>query len=192
MNKRTPYILLFLLLFVFLGTGCLDSSSSDDDSSGQTDNGNGDGNGNGNGDGGDNGDGDAGLEPLQGAWTSGCVFIDGENQILERHVDGNIAEGYFEIFDEADTSCANTPVFSGYLAWEISAGDEITTDSGVTARELDIELTDDPDGLGAPDNEYDIFRVEGDTPYFGDNPSTSPENRPTALDWDTPFHRMED
>lgn len=171
-------LIAFLVSLLLAVSGCLsdDDDNDDDDEIGE------------------------GWPELQGVWESDCFVVTGEDgasdapQVHTIAIDGDQAEQDVEIYDENDTTCSGAPIFEPFMLWRYEVGDEITTTGGVTAREIDVELLEDPDGVGEHDEEYDIFRLEDDdnTLYFGDEAGLSPEDRPDTLDFTKPFTRISD
>tara|TARA_R110000796_G_C14486690_1_gene427305 strand:+ start:151 stop:669 length:519 start_codon:yes stop_codon:yes gene_type:complete len=64
-------------------------------------------------------------------------------------------------------------------------GETITTDSGLTAREIDVFQTEDM----MPPVQYSIYRIDGDVLYLGDSTDIeytgTTEDRPTSLDFES-------
>jgi hypothetical protein len=69
-------------------------------------------------------------------------------------------------------------------------GETITTDSGLAAREINVFQTEEM----LPPVLYLIYRIDGDLLYFGDttdiDTTSTPENRPTSLDFESPMTRI--
>jgi hypothetical protein len=69
-------------------------------------------------------------------------------------------------------------------------GETITTDSGLTAREIDIFQTEEM----MPPVQYSIYRIDGDVLYFGDATDIeytgTIEDRPTSLDFESSQNRF--
>lgn len=128
---------------------------------------------------------------LQGSWTVPCD--DGYQWTME-FSGSNI---YFSPTFYEDSSCSGTGDF--YHA-DITAtyviGDTVTTESGLTAHQIDITYTEVkyPEDYEEQEGEthYDLIYVDGDILYTGDistGSGTSPSTRPTALDFYEPFYK---
>ncbi|MGB0212076.1 hypothetical protein [Algiphilus sp.] len=125
------------------------------------------------------------LDGLQGRWAR-CV--DGRSELVI--IDGDVAD--FSETSYANANCTGEVVGTFSDTLRLTVGPQLTTDSGLTANELDVEIIDspDPDDIGLV--EYDIIRVAGDQFFAGEGEASSPENRPTALDLDSPYVRSEE
>lgn len=172
-----------LILIVGLGmglSGCLDSDDDDDNGNGE-----------------EVGD---GWPELQGVWQSNCFVVPGEDgasdapQIQTVDIDGDRAEVDAAIYDETDTTCAGATIVEASIVWRYEVGEEITTSGGVTAREIDVEVVEDPADVTDFDEEFDIFHIndDGNTLYFSADAAPRSEDRPDTLDFDRPYTKISD
>jgi hypothetical protein len=90
----------------------------------------------------------------------------------------------------SDANCLIIIRESNDGAYWFTLGETITTDSGLTAREIDVFQTEGMLTAGV----YSILRLDGDLLYFGgpiDNQfSDTIEDRPTYLDFENPATRI--
>lgn len=135
-----------------------------------------------------------GWPELQGVWQSDCFVFDDTPQIQTFDVDGDQGENGVEIYADDDTSCSGTTVFETTINYRYEVGDEVQTDDGVTAREIDVEVLEDPDDVAEHDEEFDIFHINdgGNTLYFSADAAPNEADRPNSLDFDRPYTKISD
>ncbi len=139
------------------------------------------------------GDPDSGYAALQGgAWESSCFVYDNSPQIFTLQFEGNHVDMHARVYGDGDTECSGDVMFSGTIGHEYSVGEEVTTASGLTAKEIDLKVTHDPQGIAEDDESYDIFKIDGSILYRGVGHGTQPEDRPDELDMDIPFQHFDD
>ena len=117
---------------------------------------------------------------LQGTWFDPCD-ADGNLSFQEKLV---ISGNTITISDSeyANSQCTGTPSFESATAnFTFMLGSEITTDSGLKARELDVFDANNEMLLS-------IVRVEGNKFFLGVD-SSSPDIRPTQLNRNSPYTR---
>ncbi len=137
------------------------------------------------------GDGDGGGDPaesagLEGVWQGVCEQSELASYRHELNIDDNtilVSKHYWP----GSSDCSGAAEQDELGSYSYSIGEEMVTDSGVNARELDIQFTE------TSNQAFDIFMIDrGDTLYFGD-PETGDQNtlvtRPTDLDLDQPYSR---
>lgn len=171
-------IRLTALLFALILGGCGGGSSSDS-SSNDTNN--------------DLGFDSAGWPALQGKWESACFTRDGNDQRIIRNFVDNEVTQEVDVFSTSDQSCGGSLVFEATYTYAYQVGDELTTDTGVTAREIDVVVTSDPDDVIPPEEEegFDIFHIDGSGfLYFADDAVPTEVDRPTAIDFSIPYTKI--
>lgn len=133
-------------------------------------------------------------EALQGTWQGLCESING-GSLREFFVFSGSDVQYQEQQFVEVSDCTGTPdeVFNDTSSFSLGA--EFTTDSGATARELDLVITasDEPSEVG--ERIFLIIAVINDQLILGFEDGVEhdvPERRPTALRFDVPFNRTDD
>lgn len=159
----------------------------------------------GNGDNDDDSQADNGTEPdaelfaeLEGTWERVCHDLDGESAFHQDSLvtyDNGTAEIDFRFYE--DESC-NEPVGEARIVYDVALGETIVTESGLEAREIDMEVVEDPDEVAAAEQEFNIYHIEEgdqDTKYRGqsdpDDPPATAGQRPNTLDFEVPAFRVD-
>lgn len=128
---------------------------------------------------------------LEGTWKKQCGPVEGEEHHDIVTVTFTRSEFTSSIENYTDTSCTNplemapNPTASG----NFTLGEDVLLSDGITAIELDTHITQF-DGAPFDINEYNIAYIDNDSLYFGEGEADSPQQRPTSLDYDRPFFRM--
>ena len=130
---------------------------------------------------------------LVGTWESNCYTNrNGSNDNITRFViDAETIAQTIDIYASNNGTCSGeTGALS--LLYRYDVGDSLITDSGVTAREIDIEFLEERVGrFVGPDVSYSIYHIDGSGMlYFSHAESESPENRPSSLNFDTRYSRQ--
>ena len=131
--------------------------------------------------------------PLLGTWTSECHLTpQGNDNIITRAFgQEGVANVTIQAFESDSGTCSGTPTeINAVFNYEI--GNMLTTDSGVTAQELDAELVSDPQGVftGSSDT-FDIFHIDANNVlYFSVGGADSAAQRPTSINFNAPYARQ--
>lgn len=131
------------------------------------------------------------VTELEGTWKKQCGPVEGE----EHHdiVTVTFTRGEFtsSIENYTNTSCtvpfemAPNPTSSGTF----TLGEDVLVSDGTTAIELDTHVTQF-DGAPFDINDYTIVYINNDSLYLGEGEADSPQERPTSLNYDRPFYRL--
>lgn len=128
---------------------------------------------------------------LDGKWTACDVFSENGQDFAdyyEVNFDGNTFTNIVRYYD-GQTTCTGTPVYTQTGSGTLVFGDDIMTNSGVTATEIDVDgAYSDSDGDSFELIYYDIYYIDNDQLYLGSEDSgegDTPENRPTDIDFST-------
>lgn len=131
------------------------------------------------------------ITVLDGTWKKQCGPVEGEPHYDIVTVSFSRGEFTTDIENYIDSGCttpqpfAPNPTSSGNFA----LGDDVLLSDGLTATEFNIHTTQF-DGAFFDIKEYDIVYIDNDTLYAGDGETDSPLQRPTSLDYDRPFYRI--
>lgn len=128
---------------------------------------------------------------LEGTWRKQCGPVEGEEHYDIVTVTFTRSEFTGSIENYTNPGCttplqmAPNPTSSGIL----TVGEDLLLSTGLTATELDTHITQ---FNGAPFeiDDYTIFYIDNDTLYLGEGEADSPQQRPTSLDYDRPFYRV--
>ncbi|MBZ0334602.1 hypothetical protein [Marinobacter sp. AL4B] len=128
---------------------------------------------------------------LEGTWNKQCGPVKGE--VHHDIVTITFTRGTFStsIENYIDSGCmvplpeAPNPTSSGYF----TLGADVVLGSGITATELDSHVTR-YNGADWEIDEYTIVYIENNILYTGEGDGESPAQRPTSLDYDRPFDRV--
>jgi len=118
---------------------------------------------------------------LDGTWVSNCYFDSDDGEyIIDTFVflESSVVAS-FNAYN--NSSCSNGPILSGNGSGIFSVGNEIDTEGGLEAFEIDFNIVI----LGHEVHHLDIIRVNGDEFNFGI--ATDDEARPTQIDFDITF-----
>ncbi|MGM0564935.1 MAG: hypothetical protein ACQES2_11435 [Pseudomonadota bacterium] len=131
-----------------------------------------------------------GWAALQGTWVSSCHTPRGDDNIITREFDGNIVNQTVEVFASSDGSCSGSANELDFV-FSYEVGSELTTQGGITAREIDIQLEEKPDGVTFSNEQYDIFVIQNDTElYFSDEATNDPQTRPDQLNFSVVYNQQ--
>jgi len=140
---------------------------------------------------------------INGSWSSSSCEDQGFGGYYKSKITFNILTGTAlgsDVF-YSDANCLI--IIEEYIdggSW-FTLGEPITTASGLTAIEIDSFETEE---MLTP-SWYSIYRIDGDLIYFGDSTdigpeirptsfdvdlTSTPENRPTSLDFENPMTRI--
>lgn len=177
--------ILALTLISALMAGCGGGSSggSNDSDVNKPDNGNSNGN--------ETGTPSGEATVLEGTWNKPCGLVpdSGHYDIITHTYTGNQFHTSIENYTDANCTTlfpeGGNPTASGYF----TLGDKVVTGSGVTATEEDSHITE-YDGVPFDLHEYTIFLIDNDTLYYGDGEAEAPEQRPTQLDYNRAYYRV--
>ena len=128
---------------------------------------------------------------LDGVWFKDCFAEDSSDPdtfydtVEVTFNNGNVATN---IHIYTDSDCTNpmplapNPTAQGTF----SIGASFTSGDGITVQELDVHLTE---SNGAPFDEYsyNIFYIDGDQLFTGEEDAETPNGRPTMLDFTSAF-----
>lgn len=180
-------ILAFTLVSTLMA-GCGGGSDGGDQSSNNLGNGSGSGSSQG---GNDNASGTGEATVLEGTWRKPCGPVPGQehHDIVTFTSTGNTFTTSIENY--SDASCTNpyeyapNPTASGTF----TLGDDVLLSDGVTATEHDSHITQ---FNGSPFilDDYNIIYIQGDMLYIGEGEADTPEQRPTTLDYNRPYYRV--
>lgn len=132
------------------------------------------------------------VTALEGTWNKQCGKVDGESHYDIVTVSFTVGKVSTNIENYIDGGCtipvqeAPNPVASG----NFSLGENIVLSDGVTATELNTHVTRF-DGAEFDIYEYDIFYIDNDTLYTSIESGSTPEQRPTSLNYNRPFDRVD-
>ena len=146
-----------------------------------------------NGDNSDDADDTPTVNPLLGTWTSECHLTpQGNDNIITRAFGPEGAANVtIQAFQSDSGTCSGTPTeINAVFNYEI--GNALTTDSGVTAQELDAELVSDPQGVfTGSSSTFDIFHIDANNVlYFSVGGADSEAQRPTSINFNVPYARQ--
>lgn len=130
--------------------------------------------------------GESNATELEGTWVTTCLMESSGSFEDTITFSGNTFSTSGKEY--ADTACS---VFdTNYSAsGTFVIGNAMTTSSGLSAKEIDVTLLK-IDGAGVSINVYDIYRIDGEKLYFGDDSlldATSVANRPIDLDFNEDY-----
>lgn len=131
------------------------------------------------------------ITALEGTWKKQCGRVDGE--LHYDIVTVTFTRGTYttSIENFIDSGCltplpeAPNPVASG----NFSLGEDVLLSDGVTATELNTQVTRF-NGADFEINEYDIVYIKNNVLYTSIESGSSPELRPTSLNYNRPFDRL--
>lgn len=199
------FLMILVALFLTCAVAACGSSSSDnsnendvttpehDDDANHSDDSDTDDDEDNNGDNSDDADDTPTGNPLLGTWTSECHLTpQGNDNIITRAFgQEGVANVTIQAFQSDSGTCSGTPTeINAVFNYEI--GNMLTTDSGVTAQELDAELVSDPQGVftGSSDT-FDIFHIDANNVlYFSVGGADSASQRPTSINFNAPYARQ--
>ncbi|MAA65553.1 MAG: hypothetical protein CL581_12330 [Alteromonadaceae bacterium] len=128
---------------------------------------------------------------LEGTWRKQCGPVAGQehSDIVTLTFTGNTftsdIENYLDAGCNVPYAEAPNPTASGTFV----LGEDVMLSSGVTATELDSHITQF-DGAPFDIDEYNVIYIQGDILYTGEGEADSPQQRPTSLDYNRPFDRV--
>lgn len=131
------------------------------------------------------------ITALEGSWKKQCGAVDGESHydIVTLSFSGGTYTTSIENY--IDSGCttpfqdAPNPVASGVF----SLGENVLLSDGVTATELNIHVTQF-NGADFEIYEYDVVYITNNVLYTSIESGSSPELRPTSLNYNRPFDRL--
>ncbi|MGK0524140.1 MAG: hypothetical protein ACI92N_001779 [Pseudomonadales bacterium] len=131
------------------------------------------------------------ITALEGTWKKQCGNVDGESHY--DIVTVSFTQGTFttSIENYIDSGCttpfqeAPNPISSGVF----SLGEDVLLSEGVTATEFNTHVTQF-NGADFEINEYDIVYINNNVLYAGLESGSSPELRPTSLNYNRQFYRL--
>lgn len=131
------------------------------------------------------------ITVLDGTWKKQCGPVEGEPHYDIVTLSFSRGEFTTDIENYIDSGCtapltmAPNPTSSG----NFELGDDVVLSDGVTATEINTHITQF-DGAYFDIVEYNIIYINNDTLYSGDDLVDSPVQRPTSLDYNRPFYRI--
>lgn len=131
------------------------------------------------------------ITVLEGTWKKQCGHVEGEAHYDIVTVSFTRGQLTTSIENYIDSRCitplqeAPNPTSSGNFA----LGEDVLLSTGLTATELDTHVTQF-DGADFDINEYNIVYIDNNMLLTGEGEADSPEQRPTSLDYDRPFYRV--
>ncbi|SFM32598.1 hypothetical protein [Marinobacter zhejiangensis] len=182
-------ILAFTLVSALM-TGCGGGSDGDDQNTNNPGSGSGTDSSQG---GNDHGSGASNGEPtvLEGTWRKPCGPVPGEehHDIVTFTSTGNEFTSSIENYTDANCTNPHPDAPNPTSLGTFTLGDDVLLSDGVTATEFDSHITHF-DGAPFIVDDYNIVYIQGDTLYIGVEGGETPAQRPTSLDYDQPYYRV--
>jgi hypothetical protein len=146
--------------------------------------------------GGEGGGGEVGIPTvLEGTWRKACgpmdsLFPDDGYDIVTITVTINQFSSNIENYLDAACSQPDPDLPNPTASGSLSVGADVMTTNGVTATEVDTEITRSSNPDVFVEETYDIFYIDGDNLYFGEFEADVPEDRDDTLDFNRVFVRQ--
>lgn len=128
---------------------------------------------------------------LEGTWKKPCGHVEGEAHYdivtvsFTRSAFATSIENYIDSACTTPLPEAPNPTSSG----NFTLGEDVLLSSGLTATELTSHVTQF-NGADFEIDEYNVVYINNNILYTGEGTTSSPDQRPTSLDYNRPFYRL--